>query len=159
MYDRHTGPGSKTCRMTCKALSAGHRWAKSFSFSRFTQLGLLIRVYCVGCLLGGWVFLATRAGNRLAHGSRMPSQALAAWTRWACAPFPFSRFATQRLSRANPPLCGLFAMFVLRRKVLSTPEIWKRCALAISRRSDGGTASEVVFHWGLPEVLSVPHRQ
>ncbi len=98
---------------------------------------------------------------------------------------PSPRFATRRPSRTNPPLCGMFA---LRRCVLSTPELWTRCALAVRcgalgtccalaelrlispedgfppwllilRCSYGETAPEVASHRGLNEVLSVPHRQ
>ena len=77
--------------------------------------------------------------------------------------------------------------FCLAEDVLSTTELWTRCALAvrceafgsysalselrlispedglfpwlqISRCSYEGTAPEVALHWGLPEVLFVPHR-
>ena len=97
----------------------------------------------------------------------------------------FPRFATRPLFSYQS--AAVRHGFCLAEDVLSTTELWTRCALAvrceafgsysalselrlispedglfpwlqISRCSYEGTAPEVALHWGLPEVLFVPHR-
>jgi hypothetical protein len=151
--------------------------------SSVCSYGSSVRDFCYanGCVLPlAWE-------NRLAHGSQLPSQALAAWTRWACA-LSFPRFATRRPSRTNPPLCGIFPCLpcggACYRRSIYGSGVHLQCAvvrlapavrwlssgssrqkmafppwLRILRCSYGETASELALHRGLHEVLSVPHRR
>jgi hypothetical protein len=138
------------------------------------------------CYANGCVLPLARE-NRLAHGSQLPSQALAAWTRWACAlSFPSICYAAAFSYEST--VVRHFSMFALRRCVLSTLDLWKRCALAV-RCGAFGTCCALAelrlispedgfpplvadlalfvlrngaggcLRRGLHEVLSVPHRR
>ena len=103
-------------------------------------------------------------------------------------PFLFPRFVYAAAFSYESTVVRHFSMFALRRCVLSTLDLWKRCALAVRcgafgtccalaelrlispedgfppwlrilRCSYGETAPEVALHRGLHEVLSVPHRR
>ena len=64
---------------------------------------------------------------------------------------PLPRFATRRPSRTNPPWCGMFAIFALRR--LISPEDGLPPWLLILRCSCGESAPEVALHKGLNEAI------
>jgi hypothetical protein len=108
-----------------------------FSSPRITQLGLLIRVYCVKRLLGGWIRLAPLRGKsacpRFSNAESRPGPD-------GHVPLFFSSIATRRFSRANPPLCGLFAMFHLEEESAidtRTMEAVCTCDLALLGRRNG----------------------
>ena len=68
-----------------------------------------------------------------------------------CPLSPLPRFATRRPSRTNPPWCGMFAIFALRR--LISPEEGLPPWLLILRCSCGESAPEVALHKGLNEAI------
>ena len=123
-----------------------------FSSPRITKLGLLIRLLCAGCLryAAGCVLpLAREIGLPTALDCRAKRLLPGPDGRVPLSPLP--RFATWRPSRTNPPWCGMFAIFALRR--LISPEDGLPPWLLILRCSCGESAPEVALHKGLNEAI------